>query len=100
MDHASSNQSPRVVVLMSTYQGERFVRQQLQSILPQLPAGGQVIVRDDGSRDLGLWSRRLDRTLRSLRPFPGRGIRGWLASLTESEAGLTPNGGISTTRCA
>lgn len=42
---------PRVSVLMSTYQGERFVRQQLESILSQLPPHGQIIVRDDGSRD-------------------------------------------------
>jgi glycosyltransferase involved in cell wall biosynthesis len=41
----------RVFVLMSTYQGEQFVRQQLQSILAQLPQQGQIIVRDDGSRD-------------------------------------------------
>ncbi len=42
---------PRVVVLMSTYQGERFVVAQLESILSQLPANGRVLVRDDGSRD-------------------------------------------------
>jgi glycosyltransferase involved in cell wall biosynthesis len=42
---------PRVTVLMSTYQGERFVRQQLHSILSQLPTQGQVVVRDDGSSD-------------------------------------------------
>jgi glycosyltransferase involved in cell wall biosynthesis len=41
----------KVVVLMSTWQGERFVEEQLRSILDQLPAGGQVIVRDDGSTD-------------------------------------------------
>ena len=41
----------RVVVLMSTWQGERFVEEQLRSILGQLPAGGRVIVRDDGSTD-------------------------------------------------
>lgn len=41
----------RVVVLMSTYQGESFVSEQLQSILSQLPPQGQVIVRDDGSLD-------------------------------------------------
>lgn len=41
----------RVVVLMSTYQGVRFVVEQLQSILGQLPPGGQVVVRDDGSTD-------------------------------------------------
>ncbi len=36
---------------MSTYQGERFVAQQLASILSQLPADGVVMVRDDGSTD-------------------------------------------------
>ncbi|MGE4240234.1 glycosyltransferase family 2 protein [Ramlibacter sp.] len=41
----------RVVVLMSTYNGERFVRQQVESILAQLPPHGRLIVRDDGSRD-------------------------------------------------
>lgn len=42
---------PRVVVLMSTYHGERHVAEQLRSILAQLPAGGHIVVRDDGSSD-------------------------------------------------
>ena len=41
----------RVAILMSTYQGERFVAQQLASILEQLPADGSVLIRDDGSTD-------------------------------------------------
>ncbi|MGE0496332.1 MAG: glycosyltransferase family 2 protein [Ramlibacter sp.] len=41
----------QVVVVMSTYQGERHVAQQVRSILDQLPDGGQLIVRDDGSTD-------------------------------------------------
>ena len=36
---------------MSTYQGGRFVEEQLRSILDQLPADGRVTVRDDGSTD-------------------------------------------------
>lgn len=43
--------TPLVVVLMSTYNGERYVVEQLTSILQQLPPGGSIIVRDDGSRD-------------------------------------------------
>lgn len=43
--------APQVVVLMSTYNGERHVAEQLRSILAQLPAGGRVDVRDDGSTD-------------------------------------------------
>lgn len=41
----------RVVVLMSTYQGERFVAEQIDSILRQLPPEGALLVRDDGSTD-------------------------------------------------
>ncbi len=41
----------RVVVLMSTYEGERWVVEQIRSILDQLPPEGRLLVRDDGSRD-------------------------------------------------
>lgn len=41
----------RVVVLMSTYQGERFIEEQIISILSQLPEDGQLMIRDDGSTD-------------------------------------------------
>ena len=41
----------RVVVLMSTYGGEKYVEEQIASILNQLPPEGRLIVRDDGSRD-------------------------------------------------
>lgn len=53
MNQQEANQSPRprVVVLMSTYQGERFVVEQLTSILDQLPSDGRIMIRDDGSRD-------------------------------------------------
>ncbi len=41
----------QVVVLLSSYQGERFIAQQLESILTQLPRGGRILLRDDGSSD-------------------------------------------------
>src|SRR5688572_15475624 len=41
----------RVVILMSTYQGERYIGEQLRSILVQLPADGRLLIRDDGSVD-------------------------------------------------
>lgn len=41
----------RVVVLVSTYQGEKYVAQQLRSVLEQLPPEGRIVVRDDGSAD-------------------------------------------------
>lgn len=40
-----------VTVVMSTYRGERFVDQQIASILQQLPDDGRLLVRDDGSDD-------------------------------------------------
>jgi glycosyltransferase involved in cell wall biosynthesis len=42
----------RVAVVMSTYRGERFVGEQISSILSQLPPDGWLLVRDDGSDDL------------------------------------------------
>lgn len=41
----------RVAVLMSTYNGEKFIDEQIVSILKQLPAEGLLMVRDDGSTD-------------------------------------------------
>ena len=41
----------RVVVLMSTYQGERYIQEQLASVLTQLPPEGRIVIRDDGSTD-------------------------------------------------
>lgn len=41
----------RVVVLMSTYNGELFIGDQVRSILEQMPENGRLMVRDDGSSD-------------------------------------------------
>jgi glycosyltransferase involved in cell wall biosynthesis len=41
----------RVVVVMSTYRGERFISEQIRSILEQLSADGLLLLRDDGSDD-------------------------------------------------
>lgn len=41
----------RVLVLVSTYNGERFLRQQLDSIIGQQGVDVSVLVRDDGSSD-------------------------------------------------
>ena len=38
-------------ILMSTYNGERFLREQLDSILGQTEKNWQLLVRDDGSTD-------------------------------------------------
>ena len=40
-----------ISVCIATYNGAQFVRQQLESILPQLTPSDEVIVSDDGSTD-------------------------------------------------
>lgn len=51
MHNSPSPVSPDIVVLMSTYNGEKYVREQIASILQQLPANGELLIRDDGSTD-------------------------------------------------
>jgi glycosyltransferase involved in cell wall biosynthesis len=48
---ANTLASVRVVVLMSTFNGQRYLVAQLKSILDQLPPGGRILIRDDGSTD-------------------------------------------------
>ena len=43
-----------VSVCMATYNGERYIRQQLLSILSQLTLEDEIIVSDDGSTDATL----------------------------------------------
>ena len=41
----------KLIVLMSTYNGEKYVRQQLDSLLDQTMRPSKILIRDDGSRD-------------------------------------------------
>ena len=41
----------KVAVIMSTYNGEKFIKEQLDSILNQTYKNLEVVVRDDGSKD-------------------------------------------------
>ena len=40
-----------VLVLMSTYNGEKYLREQIDSILTQQDVDVDLLVRDDGSKD-------------------------------------------------
>lgn len=42
---------PSILVLLSTYNGERYLSQQLDSLLQQVNIQLQVLIRDDGSSD-------------------------------------------------
>ena len=41
----------KVVVLMSTYNGQKYLRQQLDSLLNQTVRPTKILIRDDGSND-------------------------------------------------
>ena len=41
----------RVLILMSTYNGEKYIAEQINSILNQLPNQSHILIRDDGSND-------------------------------------------------
>lgn len=41
----------KVTILMATYNGEKFIRKQIESILCQTYKNFQLIIRDDGSKD-------------------------------------------------
>lgn len=41
----------KVQVLMSTYNGEKYIEEQLQSILQQSYHNIEILIRDDGSND-------------------------------------------------
>lgn len=46
-----TDQMPTVAVLMSTYNGEKYLREQLDSIFSQVNVAVKLFVRDDGSTD-------------------------------------------------
>ena len=47
----SDQSSRRVAVLLSTYNGEAFLAEQLDSLLEQTHQNFIIVVRDDGSSD-------------------------------------------------
>ena len=68
----------RVTVVMAVYNGEKYLAQQLDSILPQLGRNDEVIVSDDGSTDR---TREIVQSYAAADPRiclvagPGKGVR-------------------------
>lgn len=46
-----SKSLPKIQVLLSAYNGEKYIKEQIQSILEQKNVDVCVLVRDDGSTD-------------------------------------------------
>jgi glycosyltransferase involved in cell wall biosynthesis len=62
----SASKRPKVSVCIASYNGEKFISRQLETILPQLMPEDEVIVSDDSSND---------RTLELIRSFGDSRIR-------------------------
>ena len=39
------------MILLSTYNGEKFIKEQLESLINQTYKNIQIMIRDDGSKD-------------------------------------------------
>ncbi|QOS81356.1 glycosyltransferase family 2 protein [Paenibacillus sp. JNUCC31] len=51
---------PKVLIMMSTYNGERYINEQMDSLMAQVNVETQIYIRDDGSTD---------GTIEKLRPY-------------------------------
>ena len=51
MPNLKKNNNPSVVVILSTYNGEKYIAEQLESLKNQSLKPSYVFVRDDGSSD-------------------------------------------------
>lgn len=50
-DGVAGHVARTISVCMATYNGERFIRRQLETILPQLAAADELVIADDSSTD-------------------------------------------------
>ena len=73
----------KVSVLVTTYNGERFIEEQLDSIRTQTVPVSQVVIRDDGSTD---------GTVEIVRTFIARhALSGWHVQVNETNLGSARN---------
>lgn len=81
------NPRPKVSVCVASYQGERYINEQLQSIFAQLSESDEVIVVDDGSTDntCSVISSQQDNRLIFLRKDKNQGVlRAFEAALSRA----------------
>ncbi|MDW5267882.1 MULTISPECIES: glycosyltransferase family 2 protein [Acidobacteriaceae] len=76
------NNTPEIEILLATYNGERFLREQIDSILAQDYGNWRVLARDDGSTDgtvsiLKEYAGRLPSHFRVLPASAGTGHPKW-----------------------
>lgn len=63
----------KIQILVSTYNGERFLRKQLDSLVSQTCKNFEILIRDDGSRDGTIdILREYEKKYENIRVFEGR----------------------------
>lgn len=70
----ADSQKNKIIVLMSTYNGEKYLTDQIESILSQKDVDVNIIVRDDGSTDKTLAILRQYREKGALTFYTGENI--------------------------
>ncbi len=89
---SGAGKAPKLSVAMCTYNGDRYVEEQLRSILGQSRAVDEIIVSDDGSSDA-----TLDKVRETVGNLPsGRPV---LKTLTGSRLGITQNFARAVSAC-
>ena len=69
-----------VSVAVATYNGERYIKEQMESILSNLSEGDEIVISDDGSSDrtleiLAEYQRQQDKIQITILKGPGLGIK-------------------------
>jgi glycosyltransferase involved in cell wall biosynthesis len=70
---------PKISIAMATYNGERFIEEQLASLAAQTRLPDELVVSDDGSQDgtlerVRIFAAQAPFPVRILRDHPGRGV--------------------------
>jgi glycosyltransferase involved in cell wall biosynthesis len=81
-EHGNPDQSPRVRILLATYNGQRFLDQQLRSLAAQTWPAIDILASDDGSGD---------GTLEMLRRWQQRWTKGEFRVVAGPRAGFVEN---------
>ena len=66
----NQNLNPKVIICVSTYNGEKYIKNQIESLLKQDYKNTEIYVRDDGSKDNTLEIRIKDNKITRVNSVP------------------------------
>lgn len=74
--------NPKIEILMATYNGEKYIKEQIDSIINQTYKNWELLIRDDGSKD---------KTIKILREYQKRDVRIKLLEDNKGNLGFVKN---------